>query len=163
MKILMSVLALVVSLNLSAHPREGDFSQLDGTIQGMSVRMRAHYEAFRNGRMSSVSEVYANGQRVGREVSEVPENEIMTPELAQMIVAGCSQLGGTYEQLNLPVGNYMTCRIATESIEAMNLSIPGFSREQLNGGFVWLGAFPVNAIAKIQTPDGSLVITDFAW
>jgi hypothetical protein len=47
-----------------------------------------------------------------------------------------------------------------DSLESMNIPLP----KGLKGsGFLWLGDFPVNGVAKFKSADMSLELKEFHW
>lgn len=111
--------------------------------------------------MKQTQITFLGGTPVNSEDVYVDEQEVLTPEVAGLIVAMCDSLGGTQETLQLPVGTTLTCKIDSQSLH----HIPGslYRVLELLGNRVWIGPFPVLGIAQFEIDNDLIVIQKYHW
>lgn len=141
--------------------RVGDSILLKGTYQGMPMELEAKYLRFEAGVMVQKQVTRLSGSVVNDEETPLPEDEVLTPENAGLIVAMCEAIGGVHETLNLPVGTTLTCRIDSQSLT--DLPAPFSLNFENLGSTVWVGPFPVLGIAQFLLDGNLMVIQKYHW
>ncbi len=160
----MKFIALVsafISFSLWANPRVGDRSVLEGRAEGMKVRIEAsitRYDA-RQDKLLIVTKSSFGGAIQDLE-EWVEADSVMTPEQGAMIVSECASLGGKQVVVPLRRGRFPACQITTPVGDFIGM---GEILEQEANSLVWMGAFPINGMAKMTGPGMSLELIEFRW
>lgn len=146
---------------MASETRVGDSIYLEGKTQGQTLGLESRYVKFDSGLMKQTQITFLGGTPVNSEDVYVDEQEVLTPEVAGLIVAMCDSLGGTQETLQLPVGTTLTCKIDSQSLH----QIPGslYRVLELLGNRVWIGPFPVLGIAQFEIGNDLIVIQKYHW
>lgn len=160
-KILLAI-SFLTNLGVQAsQDRVGDSILLKGMYQGMPMELEAKYLRFEAGVMVQKQVTKLNGAVINDEETPLPEDEVLTPENAGLIVAMCESIGGVHESLNLPVGTTLTCKIDSQSL--INLPAPFSLNFESLGSTVWVGPFPVLGIAQFLLDGNLMVIQKYRW
>lgn len=141
--------------------RVGDSITIEGPFQGNQLKIVATYKSFSSGVMNQEQITTLGGSVISNEATQVAQEDILTPETAGLVVAMCESIGGQHVYLNLPVGNTLTCRINTQSLNGL----PEIYAKNLEliGDVVWIGPFPVLGLAQIQLNGEIMVVTNYRW
>lgn len=169
-------LTLLFSLLLTSYSafagsnRVGDESMLVGNFSGQQVILKSqitkHVAAEGKFLVKNITTV--PGQGTFTEDTLVTEDEIMTPEKAELIIVMCPQVGGVVEELTLSMGRFTTCKISVQDAMAAALIdttplMQEMGDDTILKGALWLGNFPIQGIGRIITPDQTLSLESFRW
>lgn len=160
MKII-AVISFLLSFSLWASPRVGDSSVLEGRAEGMTVRIEATIADYdsRHDKLLIVTRSSFGGAT--QELEEwVEADSVMSPEQGAMIVSQCAAFGGTQVVVPLRRGRFPACQITTPVDELVGMR-GLFSQEAIS--LVWMGAFPINGMAKMTGPGMNLELIEFRW
>lgn len=146
-----------------AGERLGEFAKFNMEYQGYSGEQIATVAEYQRSsdQYKVVTRFIIMGQ-TNEEAEMVPSDEVMTHDGAAQTIAFCPLLNGTVESLIINGKSYETCKVAVndDSLGSMNIPLP----KGLKGsGFLWLGDFPVNGVAKFKSADMSLELKEFHW
>ena len=153
----------MVAASALAGERLGEYSKFKMKYNGYTGEQTVNITEYK--RSSDQYKVVTKFSIMGQsneEVEMIPSDEIMTHDGASQTIAFCSLLSGTIESLNINGKSYQTCKVAVndDSLESMNFALP----KGLKGsGFLWLGDFPVNGVAKFKSTEMSLELKEFHW
>lgn len=152
--------------------RVGDSITLKGSISGASYESTHRYTSFNGQSMQQSQDIFLNGNAMGSTVEEIAADDVMTPEKAGLVVALCPQIGGFFEEINLPVGRTATCRIDAAALQEASYQekFLGFNLEnvvkmmdEVNATQVWLGPFPVLGVAQMTLQSDLIQVTNYKW
>jgi len=160
---LKGLMIFLMAASAFAGERLGEYAKFDMTYQGNVGEQTVSVADYQ--RSSDQYKVVTRFTIMGQtneEAEMVPSDEVMTHDGAAQTITFCPMLNGSVETLSINGKSYQTCKVAVndDSLESMNLPLP----KGLKGsGFLWLGDFPVNGVAKFKSADVSLVIKEFHW
>ena len=159
------ILIMLISSSFASQDRVGDFSIfgfLSNGIQGVQAQILDKYNASTQSfSMRTIVEV--NGQQTSSS-EEITANQIMTKELANEYIARCEEIGGTREQIQLMKKQWATCKLSAQSFEGQSyLSLLNIEQNPENGGFIWLGEFPIFGFGMIKIPNLVMILGDMNW
>ncbi len=152
--------------------RVGDFSVLEGNWQGGRLSFTAQYTRMTASGLIQRDSTVFNGQNLDTSESLVPTSDVMTPQQAGLLVALCPQIGGTLEEIDLPVGTTATCRVSGEALDELSSknSFNGINIEattkflnDVQADTIWIGPFPVLAVAQMTLQGSLLKLTNYNW
>lgn len=137
MKVVLSIIAsLMLAAAAHATPAVGDQVAFQGTWGGQAVQQGLAITEFNAGaRQYKKYTVTKIGEAAPQSQEEWVNADDMASDAAlSAIVANCPQYNGVAQQIQVPAGNFQTCRLALEQ-----------------GGYVWIGQVPF-AVVRIETP-----------
>jgi len=160
-------MTILISFSLSTYAssqRVGDWIILEGSIQGMNSSLKGSYVSFNGSSMLQNTETTLNGSVINSESAYIASDEVITPEVAGLMVAMCADFGGVHEYLNLPVGKTLTCKLQGSNAHLIEekFSLPLGSLEAL-GEVLWIGPFPVLGLAKLESGGVTFTIANYHW
>lgn len=160
---LKGLLILLFATSAFAADRVGEYSKFKMSIQGSVGEQTARVADYqRSDDQYKVVTSYNIMGQTSEDVEMVPSDEVMTHDGAAQTLAFCPLLNGEVESLVINGTSYQTCKVAVndDSLESMNLPL---TKGLTGSGFLWLGDFPVNGVAKFKSADVSLELTEFHW
>lgn len=153
-RLAISLATLLFTLQSFAFPAANDEANLTGTIAVNGESFPARYnqkfiEAKNNGaELLFHSQFYIENDLASEEMVWRKLEDLITPDLVTMILAYCTQQGGTNETVTVPAGTFETCKLPTEG-EALGIRL--FS-DATSTGFIWVGMAPFGLV-KLQQVD----------
>ena len=130
------VTALVATTAAVAAPAVGDQATFQGVWDGQAVYQHMAYTEF-NGAMNQFKKITTTQIGSGAPATSeewVNFNDAASDEAIQYILNNCGSYNGINEYVNLPSGQYFTCRMPLDQ-----------------GGYVWVGQVPF-AVVRIYSP-----------
>lgn len=170
MKILAFATLFLSLSTFASSNRVGDEATLVGNYNGQQVILKSQITKFIANEAKYIvkNTTTVPGQGTFSEETLVTEDEIMTPDKAQLILVMCPQVGGVVEELTLSMGRFTTCKISVQdALSAGLLDVAGYAPETgddtILKGALWLGNFPIQGVGRMITPDQTLSLESFRW
>ncbi|WP_127714424.1 hypothetical protein [Halobacteriovorax sp. HLS] len=166
MKNLFFISIFLLSANtFSSTKNIGDSVQYEMSFQGIKATSETTITSLnRSSEEFEVKTTTVVQGQVETTTERVPQEDIMTKETAAYMLENCKFMGGLIEQIFLINKNHTTCKLQVESdsVRPM-LERSGIKLSNKTNGFVWIGAFPINGIGKLDTADVSMNLTGMSW
>jgi hypothetical protein len=166
MKTTFLLLSLVFSLNsFSQTENVGNKAVYDVNFQGIEAvtetvvtgvdRSSSEYNLKTTTTIQGQSEVTTE---------KVPSEDLMTREGARGILENCQFMGGRTERIHLAGALRTTCKLEATSDSVLPLvTKSGFQLTKETSGFVWIGAFPIHGIGKLETEELTMTLKQMNW
>lgn len=159
------LISLISSSVFAGAKTVGDYAVYSMNVMGMSARQKV--ELTNLNRNTSQYELKTTTTISGQSdttVENVPSDDVMTIENANMILANCEFMGGLNETISVMGQMKKTCKLEANSDSVFPLiSKSGVQVNKNSSGFVWIGAFPVHGIAKLEMEEVTMQIQSMNW
>lgn len=157
MKLALAFLMTIFStLSFASTDRVGDFIHYAPTSDNLNAEMSMEYINFDGQDMYQRTQMINDSQVIVDEVTRVKKENIVTMQSVGLLIALCSQYGGTHEYLELPVGKTLTCKLETNKFKHIN-------KLNIKASTVWLGPFPITAIAQMKVEGQLFKVVNYHW
>ncbi|OUR96554.1 hypothetical protein A9Q84_09400 [Halobacteriovorax marinus] len=160
------ILISLISTSIFAGSKNvGDFATYSMSVMGMTANQRVEIvNVNRSSAEYSLKTTTTISGQTDTNIENVPTDDIMTIENANMILANCEFMGGINETIQVMGQAKRTCKLEANSDSVFPLiTKSGFHVNKNSRGFVWIGAFPVHGIAKLEMEEVTMTIQSMNW